>query len=418
MKNTLQNIRGTKDLLGTEQLRFDYIVSTGKKIASLYSFERITTPIIEFSEVFDRSLGETSDVVNKEMYSFQDRGGENITLRPEFTAAICRSFISNGLDHQLPLKFFSHGPIFRYERPQKGRQRQFHQLNYEILGMPTYHADIEIIQLSYHLLKALGIDSKVTLNINSLGCNKSRIAYRTALVEYLTKFYHDLSADSKLRFEKNPLRILDSKDPSDNDIVASAPLINAYYTKEASAFYDALQRSLDDKGIAFVTNPRIVRGLDYYTHTAFEFVTSELGAQGTVIAGGRYDNLIKHLGGKDIPGVGCAPGIERLMLLLDSDPPSPKTIAIIPMHHEQYGYAASLADVLRYNDFHVYFDLDENADSNKRMKKALTKHAAFALFVGEQEVAKDCVTIRDLSNRVQTQVGNADLIDHLEHIMR
>lgn len=418
MSNKVQNIRGTKDLFGDEQLRFNHVVSTAHKIAKLYNFEHLTTPIIEFTEIFDRSLGETSDVVNKEMYSFEDRGGESITLRPEFTAAVCRAFISNGLENQLPLKFFSYGPIFRYERPQKGRQRQFHQLNYEILGVSNFRADVEVIALADHLLKELGINSKIELNINSLGCNKSRIAYRTALVEYLSKFFKDLSEDSKARFEKNPMRILDSKDENDRKIIETAPLINDYYTKEALSFYEGVQNSLVEKGIKFTLNPKIVRGLDYYTHTAFEFITTELGAHGTVIAGGRYDSLIKNLGGKETPGVGCAPGIERIMMLLDDTPRQMKIIAIIPASAQQYGYASSLADILRYNNFAVHFDLDENLDSSKKMKKALAKTASFAIFVGEDEVKNDKITIRDLSNRDQVQIQNSNLIDYLEDAVR
>jgi len=414
----IQTIRGTKDLFGEEQASFDHIVSTAQKIASQYGFDHMTTPIIEFSDVFNRSLGETSDVVNKEMYSFQDRGGENITLRPEFTAAVCRAFISNGLENQIPLKLFSYGPIFRYERPQKGRQRQFHQLNFEVLGIASFRADVEVIVLANHLLRALGIEAKVELNINSLGCHKSRTAYRTALVEYLTKFYKDLSEDSKVRFEKNPMRILDSKDENDQKILESAPLIDDYYTIEARSFYDGVLQSLSDKGIKYFKNPKIVRGLDYYTHTAFEFVTTELGAQGTVIAGGRYDNLIKNLGGRDTTGVGCAPGIERLMMLLDSRPKPAKSIVIIPNSTDQYGYASGLADILRYNNFTVQFDLEENIDSSKRMKRALAKNAAFAIFVGESEVQNDSITIRDLSNREQTQIKNSELIDYLENIVR
>lgn len=413
MSEKIQTVRGTKDLYGEEQIRFNHVVNTAARISSLYGFEHLTTPIIEFSEVFDRSLGETSDVVNKEMYSFDDKGGESITLRPEFTASVCRAFISNGLDNQLPLKFFSYGPLFRYERPQKGRQRQFHQLNFEILGISSFRADVELIVLANHLLKELGIDSKVELHINSLGCHKSRLAYRTALVEYLSKYFKELSEDSKNRFEKNPMRILDSKDENDQKIIQSAPLIEQYYTDEAKLFYDNILASLSDKGIKYTKNPKIVRGLDYYTHTAFEFITHELGAQGTVLAGGRYDSLIKNLGGKDVPGVGFASGIERLMMLLDNTPSLTRSITVIPVAAQQYGYASSLVDVLRQNDFKIDFELDENIDSSKRIKKAVANHSKFVLFVGEDEVEKSSVTIRDLDTRKQEEIKNTDLIDYL-----
>ena len=413
MSQKTQPIRGTKDLFGDDQLRFDYIVKTAQELGGLYCYEHLTTPIIEFTEIFSRTLGNSSDVVNKEMYSFNDRGGESITLRPEFTASICRAFISNGLDHQLPLKLFSYGPLFRYERPQKARQRQFHQLNFEALGIDSYLIDVEMIAMAAHLLRKLKIDSMVELNINSLGCIKSRLSYRTALVEYLSKYSNDLSDDSKIRLQQNPLRILDSKDENDQLIIADAPLIDNYFTKEANEFYENILNALTEKGIAYKKNPKIVRGLDYYTHTAFEFVTEELGAQGTVLAGGRYDNLIKNLGGRDTPGIGFAAGIERLSLLLPKSPTTRRPISVIPIMPEQYGYAAHLVDILRDHDFMVHFELEEDMNNKKRMKRALAKNAKAIIFIGETEIANNTVTLKELDHSRETEISNSDLIDKL-----
>jgi histidyl-tRNA synthetase len=276
MSDLIQPARGTKDLIGNVAREFDYIISKAMKVFETYGYEPIYTPIFEFTEVFKRTLGDYSDVVNKEMYNFEDRGGDSLTLRPEFTASIARSFISNGLTQNLPLKFYSHGPLFRYERPQKGRFRQFHQLNIEALGVSFPKIDGEIIEMAASLLKNFNILEKTELNINSLGCNDSRNAYQKALIEYFSKYISELSEDSKIRLQKNPLRILDSKNETDIKIAKESPKIDKYYTKESAKFFEDVLYYLDLVGVKYNINQKLVRGLDYYSQTAFEFITNDL----------------------------------------------------------------------------------------------------------------------------------------------
>jgi histidyl-tRNA synthetase len=316
MAPPLQPVRGTRDIIGEDSARHLHVVETARRITSLYGFSEWQTPIFEDTAVFSRTLGETSDVVTKEMYTFDDRGGDSITLRPEGTAGVCRALITNGLTQTLPQKVFYQGPMFRYERPQKGRYRQFSQIGIELLGPSTPLADAEVIACGWQILNELGIAKDVILNINTLGDAESRDNYRAALVAYFTEHAASLSPDSKTRLEKNPLRILDSKDEGDKKRVADAPLIYAHLSESAAAFYDGLKSALTAFGVPFTENPRIVRGLDYYNHTAFEFVTTALGAQGTVLAGGRYDGLVEQMGGRPVPGIGWAAGIDRLAMLL------------------------------------------------------------------------------------------------------
>lgn len=313
---TPQRIRGTQDIFGEDQRRFAAVLETFDRVRRLYCFQRLEIPIFEATGVFARSMGETSDVVSKEMYTFEDRGGDSITLRPEFTAGIARAYISEGWQQFAPMKLATSGPVFRYERPQKGRYRQFHQIDAEILGAPEPAADVELLVLADQLLKELGIAEGVTLQLNTLGDAATRDAWRTALVAHFEAHKDQLSEDSLARLEKNPLRILDSKDPRDRPIADSAPDIDAYLTDDAAAFFKAVTDGLDAAGVAWTRNARLVRGLDYYRHTAFEFVTDRLGAQGTVLAGGRYDGLIGSLGGPETAGVGWAAGVERLAMLL------------------------------------------------------------------------------------------------------
>ena len=313
---TPKRIRGTQDIFGDEQRRFARVVDAFEKVRRLYCFQRVEVPVFEATAVFARSLGETTDVVSKEMYTFEDRGGDSITLRPEFTAGIARAYLSEGWQQYSPLKLATHGPVFRYERPQKGRFRQFHQIDAEVIGAAEPAADVELLVLADQLLHELGIADGVTLQLNTLGDAETRDAWRGALVAHFLKHKEQLSEDSIARLEKNPLRILDSKDPRDRPVADSAPDIDAYLTPEARAFFDAVTAGLDAAGVAWTRNARLVRGLDYYRHTAFEFVTDRLGAQGTVLAGGRYDGLIESLGGKPTCGVGWAAGIERLGMML------------------------------------------------------------------------------------------------------
>lgn len=311
-----QRIRGTQDIWGEEADRFGRVVEAFDRVRRLYAFQRVEVPVFEATEVFARSIGETTDIVSKEMYTFPDRGGDSLTLRPEFTAGICRAYLSEGWQQHAPMKVATHGPVFRYERPQKGRFRQFHQLDAEIIGSDSPLADVELLTLADQLLHELGIAEGVTLQLNTLGDAETRDAWRTALVEHFEAHRADLSEDSLARLEKNPLRILDSKDPRDRPAADSAPAIDDYLSPAASDFFAAVTAGLDAAGVSWTRNARLVRGLDYYRHTAFEFVTDRLGAQGTVLAGGRYDGLIEALGGPHTPAVGWAAGIERLAMLI------------------------------------------------------------------------------------------------------
>ncbi|MDZ4307141.1 histidine--tRNA ligase [Allopontixanthobacter sp.] len=327
--NTPQAIRGTQDIFGADAEAFAFVVETFERVRKLYRFRRAEMPVFERTEVFARSIGETTDVVSKEMYSFEDRGGESLTLRPEFTAGICRAYLTNGWQQHAPLKLATHGPLFRYERPQKGRYRQFHQLDAEIIGAGEPQADVELLAMADQLLKELGIADGVTLQLNTLGDADSREAWRSALVEYFRDVRGELSEDSQERLEKNPLRILDSKDRRDQAFVAGAPQIDDFLSAEAQDFFAAVTSGLDAAGVLWTRNSALVRGLDYYRHTAFEFVTDRLGAQGTVLGGGRYDGLMESLGGPPTPAVGWAAGIERLAMLVGEREEASPSVAVV-----------------------------------------------------------------------------------------
>jgi histidyl-tRNA synthetase len=348
----VQPVRGTQSLLGEDADRLAAVVGAFDKVRRLYGFKRVEVPTIEQTAVFARTIGETTDVVSKEMYTFDDRGGESITLRPEFTAGICRAFLSEGWQQHAPLKVAAHGSAFRYERPQKGRFREFHQLDAEIIGAAEAQADIEILSFGYQLLQELGIADGVVLELNTLGDPETREAWRTSLVDYFESHKTNLSEDSVARLERNPLRILDSKDPGDKSICADAPAIDQHLTSEASEFFATVTAGLEAAGVPWTRNPRLVRGLDYYRHTAFEFVTDRLGAQGTVIAGGRYDGLIEALGGPHTPAVGWAAGIERLAMMIDAPEPN-LSVTVVADNLEVEEEAARISSTLRANDLVV-----------------------------------------------------------------
>lgn len=400
-------VRGTRDFLPDDSRLRQRIEATALRMAELYGFGEIATPIFEFTEVFARTLGEASDIVAKEMYTFADRGGESLTLRPEGTAAVVRAFISNGLAQQIPLKLFYRGPMFRYERPQKGRLRQFHQIGVEVLGAAGPLADAETIALGHHILDALGVAGKVVLEINSLGDAESRAAYRDVLVAYFSAHREKLSPDSVVRLERNPLRILDSKDEGDRAIIAGAPELRDSFNDASRQFFDDLLALLTAVGVPYRVNSRLVRGLDYYCHTAFEFVTDALGAQGTVMAGGRYDGLVAEMGGPSTPGIGWAAGVERLMMLLEGTEAPARPIALIPVEAEQTGIALATARQLRDAGFTV--DIGFAGGMGKRMKRADKLNARAAVILGETEVASGSATVRDLDQGTQAAVAFADL---------
>jgi histidyl-tRNA synthetase len=405
----LQPARGTRDIYGDEARRMNKVVETFRKTAGSYGFEDIATPIFEFTEVFKRPLGEASDVVSKEMYTFEDRGGEEVTLRPEFTAGVCRAFISNGMQQNLPCRLMSHGPVFRYERPQKGRYRQFHQINAEMLGPDAPEFDVEMIALAWRLLVKLGLGDKVVLNLNTLGDVESRAAYRDALVAYFSAHKDKLSEDSVRRLESNPLRILDSKDEGDKALVANAPLMSEFLNEHSREFFRLVKAGLEATGVPFEHNERLVRGLDYYTHTAFEFITTELGAQGTVLAGGRYDGLIEKLGGPAVAGVGWAGGIERLAMLADMEADAPRLAIMMPMGEAATLRCFALADDLR--DAGLVVTTDRSGNLGKRMNRANKAGAAFAVILGDNELESGVVTLKNLESGEQSEVAFAGLKD-------
>ncbi len=413
---SLRPVRGTRDLVGEEMRAHRHVVETAHRVATRYGHQEIATPIFEFVEVFARPLGETSDVVTKEMYAFEDRGGERLALRPEFTAGIARAFISGAFGQALPIKLFCAGPAFRYERPQKGRYRQFHQIDAEILGAPEPLADIEVIALGHQILAELGLTRHVTLELNSLGDGESRLAYREELVGYLGKFKDDLSEDSRTRLERNPLRILDSKNQRDREIIADAPSLADCFNEDSMRFYENVQEGLVALGIAYEKNPKLVRGLDYYSHTAFEFTTTALGSQGAVLAGGRYDGLIKTLGGNDTAGIGWAAGIERLSMLIESLPPLPRPITIVPMGQGMEIEALKLADELRASGYHV--DYGYKGKVGQRLKRASQQQAHIAIMLGEDELAAGKVVLRDLDAGEQQEIVRSALEDHLSRLAK
>lgn len=396
---TPKRIRGTQDIFGEEQRRFARVVEAFEHVRRLYCFQQVQVPVFEATNVFARSMGETSDVVSKEMYTFPDRGDDLLTLRPEFTAGICRAYITEGWQQYAPLKLTTHGPVFRYERPQKGRYRQFHQLDAEIIGAAEPAADVELLCFGDQLLRELGISEGVTLQLNTLGDAETREAWRGALVAHFETHRGELSEDSLTRLEKNPMRILDSKDPRDRPVADAAPDIDAYLTSEAGAFFEAVTAGLDAAGVAWTRNARLVRGLDYYRHTAFEFVTDRLGAQGTVLAGGRYDGLIGNLGGPETPGVGWAAGIERLGMLAEPEEELGPDVAVIPMGEAAANACQGIVAKLRRAG--VYADMAFKGNMKRRMQKADAAGAKYALILGDDEIAQDIIMVKSLATGEQ-----------------
>lgn len=408
----LRPVRGTRDFLADDSRLRRSIEEAARARAEAYAFAEIATPIFEFTPVFARTLGDTSDIVTKEMYTFDDRSGDSLTLRPENTAGIVRAFISNKLAQALPLKVFYRGPMFRYERPQKGRLRQFHQIGVELLGVPAPLGDVEVIALAADILGALRLAGTITLEINSLGDGESRGAYRAALVGYLEAHRGRLSAESLVRLATNPLRVLDSKDEGDRAVIADAPLLADHLSPAARAFFADVLAGLDALGIGYRHNQRLVRGLDYYCHTAFEFTTDALGAQGTVLAGGRYDGLVAQMGGPPTAGTGWAAGIERLMMLCAAPPPAERPVALLPHGADEVPAALALARELR--DHGLVVDLNAADGLGKRMKWANRIHARAAVIIGSSERANGTATLRDMDTGEQAEIGRAELPGRLK----
>jgi histidyl-tRNA synthetase len=407
----LQPVRGTHDIIGEDMRRFRLVTETARRVAYAYGFDEWQTPIFEPTDLFARSLGDTSDVVTKEMYTFADRGGDSVTLRPEGTAGICRALVTNGLTQSLPQRVFYAGPMFRYERPQKGRYRQFHQIGAELIGPAEPLADAETIACGRDILAALGLARHVTLELNTLGDSESRHAWRQALIAHFTDHRDALSAESRARLERNPLRILDSKDPADRALVADAPSIEAHLNDASKQFWDRLREHLATLDIDFTHNPSIVRGLDYYSHTAFEFTTDQLGAQGTVLAGGRYDGLVAEVGGPPTPAIGWAAGIERLSLLLDQPPTAPETIAVVPLDDAAEPDAIRILSQIRRAGLRAEMAFRGNA--RKRLERANKAGAVAAILIA----ADRTISVKILATGEQTDIQAADLPRHLQQAL-
>ena len=409
MSNNLQPIRGMKDLLPEDYQAQSSIIKTAEDVATIFGYRTMSIPITEYTSVFARTLGDTSEVVSKEMYSFLDRSDESITLRPEFTAGVVRSFISNGLHHQVPLRFFSHGPVFRYDRPQAGRQRQFHQINFEYLGAEGPYTDAEMLKMAQMLLINLGIMDDLTLELNSIGCLESRAKYTEALTEYFSKYKNDLSPESQVRLEKNPLRILDSKSEADKKLIPDSPVITGYYTDESKSYFDEVLKYLDILNVQYTLNPRLVRGLDYYSHTAFEFTTDKLGAQSTVLAGGRYDGLSKIMGGPQLPAIGFAAGIERIALMRDYNAKFARPIVIVPIGDENLDHAIRLADKIRSSG--KFAILEHKGKIAKKMQNADKMGASYVVFMGRDEIASGKYKLINMDDGVETMVEEEVLLE-------
>jgi histidyl-tRNA synthetase len=391
----VQPVRGTQSLLGEDADRLAAVVAAFDRVRSLFGFRRVEVPVIEQTPVFARTLGETSDVVSKEMYTFLDKRQRSITLRPEFTAGIARAYLSEGWQRFIPLRVASYGPVFRYEAPQAGRYRQFHQLDAEIIGAAEPQADVELLAFAYELLRELRIEKSVRLELNTLGDSTSRNRWSSANAQFFGVHAGDLSPESQARLQKNVLRILDSKDERDREIIKGAPEVGSFLTPEARTFYEQVKDGLQFRGIPFVENPRLVRGLDYYRHTAFEFITDQLGAQGAVIAGGRYDGLIESLGGSHTPAVGWAAGIERLSMLIEAPPSDAAELVLIPDSEDDEDAAVQLLRVLRAEGIRA--EMAFSGSSKKRYERAKKGDALRALTVTSADVdGFAMVRIRDL----------------------
>ncbi|MAF84465.1 MAG: histidine--tRNA ligase [Gammaproteobacteria bacterium] len=396
----IQAIRGMSDLLPLETATWQAIELILRDLLNAYGFAEIRVPIVERTDLFKRSIGEVTDVVEKEMYTFEDRNGESLTLRPEATAGIVRAGMTNGLLHNQRQKLWSCGPMFRYEKPQKGRYRQFHQFDIEALGYAGPDIDAELIIITSRIWRALGIDA-VELELNSLGTAESRLEHRQALTAYFERYKDDLDADSRDRLYRNPLRILDSKNPDMMELVSGAPVTTDFLDAESEAHFSTLRQLLDQAGIVYRVNPRLVRGLDYYSKTVFEWVTDKLGAQGTICGGGRYDGLVSQLGGKPTPAIGCAIGMERLLELY-------KVCGGQPVMNSPDAYfvavgsdvllpAFSLVEGLRDEFPDIRVEMNCGGGSFKsQMKRADRSRAAVALILGEDEVAEKMIGIKAL----------------------
>ncbi|UQF82138.1 MAG: histidine--tRNA ligase [Mogibacterium diversum] len=410
--------KGTKDTMPRDSYKVQYIEKEFSELCRLYGFGEVRTPMFESTELFNRGVGETTDIVQKEMYTFEDLGHRSITLKPEGTSPAVRAFIeSHDYAEMQPTKYYYDTPCFRYERPQAGRLREFHQFGVENFGTPDMMADAEVIALASDFIKKIGIED-VELRINSVGCRECRPVYRKALQDYLRPYYEELSDISKDRFEANPMRIIDSKDVTDQRIAKDAPYMLDYLCDDCKAAFEALKTNLDAMGISYVVDPRIVRGLDYYTKTAFEFVTTKIGAQGTVCGGGRYDHLVEEIGGPSIPGVGFGLGKERLLILMEQndiivDDPNVPDISVSFIGDKARLYALDLVHKLRACGVSAIIDT-LNRNLKGQMKYANKLNARYSVVIGENEIEKGIVTLKNMNSGEQKEINAIDITKEIE----
>lgn len=415
---SIQSLRGTRDILPEEVGYWQWVASVAEETLARGNYQEIRTPIFEPTALFERGIGEATDVVGKEMYTFCDRGDRSITLRPEGTAGVVRAYIERKL-HANPgvQRLWYMGPMFRYERPQAGRQRQFHQLGVEVLGSDDPRADVEVIAVAVDILKSLGI-TNLHLNLNSVGDRTDRQNYRQALVDYLTPFHGELDQDSRDRLTRNPMRILDSKDERTQEITRNAPSILEYLGERSQSHFERVQYLIKELGISYTLNPRLVRGLDYYTHTAFEIISDDLGAQATVCGGGRYDGLVQELGGPSVPAVGWAIGLERLIILLQQLHQPPQVtpeLYLVSRGEKAEANGLILAQKLRQAGLRVELDLSGSAFS-KQFKRADRSGAAACLVLGDAEAIAGTVNLKWLKSGEQTVLNQVDMIGNVEDI--
>ncbi|MBD3609962.1 MAG: histidine--tRNA ligase [Gammaproteobacteria bacterium] len=423
MAKNIQAIRGMHDILPEQTPYWQYLEGVMRDVLLSYGYREIRMPLVEMTELFKRSIGEVTDIVEKEMYTFDDRNGDSLTLRPEGTASCVRACMENGLLHNQSQRVWYIGPMFRHERPQKGRYRQFHQIGVEVFGMQGPDIDAELILMSARMLKQLDLSENVVLHINSLGTSEARAAYRKILVEYLAAHGDKLDDDSKRRLESNPLRILDSKNPDMQQLIEDAPKLMDHLDEESRAHFQRVKQYLDNAGIKYVVNQRLVRGLDYYSRTVFEWITDQLGAQGTVLAGGRFDGLVEQLGGKPTPAIGFAMGIERLIALLEDNKlaksiESTPHVYILPMGNAAELKAMELSESLRNQVNGLRIQLHCGAGSFKsQMKKADKSGARFAMILGEDELNSGTVALKDMQQGEQQHYEQSQLAEHLSAVL-
>lgn len=396
--------RGTKDIFGEDAVKYTYISKTAQEIFESYGYTFIKTPIFEETDLFKRGIGEGTDVVEKEMYTFKDRGDRSLTLRPENTASVVRSYLENAIYGKEDVtKYYYNGSMFRYERPQAGRQREFNQIGVEVLGESSPILDAEVIAMSYSLLEKLGI-TDLEVHINSVGTNASRTKYREMLLNFLEPMKEELCEDCRMRMEKNPLRVLDCKVDKCKELTKDAPSIIDSLNEEERTHYETVKKYLDIFGVKYVEDSRLVRGLDYYSSTVYEIVTNKLGAQGTVLGGGRYDNLLKQLGDKDIPAVGFAAGVERMMMLLEDYPKNNPDVYVAWLGENTQEFGLKIAKILRDNGIKTFVDFNSKG-MKSHMKKADKLAVKYCIIVGEDEMNKDVVVLKDFSARTQEEMS-------------